>query len=183
MASVPIEVNIESTPEKALKGMFFTLEKEISYNAKLNMVTLADQLADSVCANIDSKGKRGGNPEWIIVHNPTPLKDTWDLFDSIEGLVTEESDAFVGWIGTDKKYAKILHTGGETHSNVYWKPPKKKGRGTSNWEKYKPPALGRMIEIPARPFMYLTDEDKQLIDHSIHASINTAADKAFLERL
>ena len=99
-----------------------------------NRYLLMRRLAGTMHYAVAQNFKQGGRPEWLAVkyRSGIPLNDTGALRQSIDEL----SDNDTALVGTNMVYAAIHQFGG-------W-------AGRNN-----------KVFIPARPFLQLTNEDKQ----------------------
>ena len=99
-----------------------------------NRYLLMRRLAGTMRYAVAQNFKQGGRPEWLAVkyRSGIPLNDTGALRQSIDEL----SDNDTALVGTNMVYAAIHQFGG-------W-------AGRNN-----------KVFIPARPFLQLTNEDKQ----------------------
>jgi len=95
---------------------------------------LMRRLAGAMRYAVAQNFKQGGRPEWLALkyRSGIPLNDTGALRQSIDEL----SDNDTALVGTNMVYAAIHQFGGWAGRN-------------------------RKVYIPARPFLQLTNEDKQ----------------------
>ncbi|EEP68044.1 phage virion morphogenesis protein [Kingella oralis] len=99
-----------------------------------NRYLLMRRLAGTMRYAVAQNFKQGGRPEWLALkyRSGIPLNDTGALRQSIDEL----SDNDTALVGTNMVYAAIHQFGGWAGRN-------------------------RKVYIPARPFLQLTNEDKQ----------------------
>jgi len=99
-----------------------------------NRYLLMRRLAGTMRYAVAHNFKQGGRPEWLALkyRSGIPLNDTGALRQSIDEL----SDNDTALVGTNMVYAAIHQFGGWAGRN-------------------------RKVYIPARPFLQLTNEDKQ----------------------
>ena len=99
-----------------------------------NRYLLMRRLAGTMHYAVAQNFKQGGRPEWLALkyRSGIPLNDTGALRQSIDEL----SDNDTALVGTNMVYAAIHQFGGWAGRN-------------------------RKVYIPARPFLQLTNEDKQ----------------------
>ena len=99
-----------------------------------NRYLLMRRLAGAMRYAVAQNFKQGGRPEWLALkyRSGIPLNDTGALRQSIDEL----SDNDTALVGTNMVYAAIHQFGGWAGRN-------------------------RKVYIPARPFLQLTNEDKQ----------------------
>ena len=99
-----------------------------------NRYLLMRRLAGTMRYAVAQNFKQGGRPEWLALkyRSGIPLNDTGALRQSIDEL----SDNDTALVGTNMVYAAIHQFGGWSGRN-------------------------RKVYIPARPFLQLTNEDKQ----------------------
>ena len=99
-----------------------------------NRYLLMRRLAGTMRYAVAQNFKQGGRPEWLALkyRSGIPLNDTGALRQSIDEL--SDNDTALG--GTNMVYAAIHQFGGWAGRN-------------------------RKVYIPARPFLQLTNEDKQ----------------------
>lgn len=95
---------------------------------------LMRRLAGTMHKAVQQNFAQGGRPKWLGLkyRNGIPLTDTGALRNSL----SEHYDNDAALVGTNMVYAAIHHFGGMAGRN-------------------------RKVRIPARPFMTLTNEDKQ----------------------
>lgn len=195
---------IQATPPEGLSEVFMRCSKTFDKNIRQALEAVAPDLANAIRKNIFAQGARGGRDEWIIVHNPTPLQDTGELFNSFEGSVRSEGSSYMVIAGTDKEYARLLNEGGTVRTDVMHDPSKSKSGTGSQWfhalEYYKdfepssPAALERhdkfmrwldqrKITIPKREFMFLDAEDVGMVEDKVEQAIAAMAAIEGLEEL
>lgn len=99
-----------------------------------NRYLLMRRLAGTMHAAVRQNFRQGGRPKWLGLkyRHGKPLTDTGTLRDNISQLYDNDT----ALVGTNMVYAAIHHFGGMAGRN-------------------------RKVRIPARPFMTLTNEDKQ----------------------
>ncbi|EIC13949.1 phage virion morphogenesis protein [Kingella kingae] len=99
-----------------------------------NRFLLMKQLAGTMHHAVRQNFKQGGRPKWLGIEyrNGKPLIDTGALRDNIN----QAYDNDTALVGTNMVYAAIHNFGGMAGRN-------------------------RKVRIPARPFLVLTNEDKQ----------------------
>ena len=99
-----------------------------------NRYLLMKQLAGTMHHAVRQNFKQGGRPKWLGIkyRNGKPLIDKGALRDNIN----QAYDNDTALVGTNMVYAAIHHFGGMAGRN-------------------------RKVAIPARPFLVLTNEDKQ----------------------
>lgn len=99
-----------------------------------NRYLLMKQLAGTMHHAVRQNFKQGGRPKWLGIEyrNGKPLIDTGALRDNIN----QAYDNDTALVGTNMVYAAIHNFGGMAGRN-------------------------RKVRIPARPFLVLTNEDKQ----------------------
>jgi len=99
-----------------------------------NRYLLMRRLAGTMRYAVAQNFKQGGRPEWLALkyRSGIPLNDTGALRQSIDEL----SDNDTALVGTNMVYAAIHQFGGWAGRN-------------------------RKVYIPARPFLQLTNQDKQ----------------------
>lgn len=99
-----------------------------------NRFLLMKKLAGTMHHAVRQNFRQGGRPKWLGLQyrNGKPLVDTGALRDS----VNQNYDNDTAIVGTNMVYAAIHHFGGMAGRN-------------------------RKVRIPARPFLVLTNEDKQ----------------------
>ena len=99
-----------------------------------NRYLLMKQLAGTMHHAVRQNFKQGGRPKWLGIkyRNGKPLIDTGALRDNIN----QAYDNDTALVGTNMVYAAIHNFGGMAGRN-------------------------RKVRIPARPFLVLTNEDKQ----------------------
>ena len=99
-----------------------------------NRYLLMRRLAGTMHAAVRQNFRQGGRPKWLGLkyRNGKPLTDTGALRNSLSELYDNDT----ALVGTNMVYAAIHHFGGMAGRN-------------------------RKVRIPARPFMTLTNEDKQ----------------------
>lgn len=99
-----------------------------------NRFLLMKRLAGTMHHAVRQNFRQGGRPKWLglAYRNGKPLVDTGALRDS----VNQNYDNDTAIVGTNMVYAAIHHFGGMAGRN-------------------------RKVRIPARPFLILTNEDKQ----------------------
>lgn len=99
-----------------------------------NRFLLMKKLAGTMHHAVRQNFRQGGRPKWLGLkyRNSKPLVDTGALRDS----VSQNYDNDTAIVGTNRVYAAIHHFGGMAGRN-------------------------RKVRIPARPFLALTNEDKQ----------------------
>ena len=108
--------------------------ERLSRGVSDNRYLLMRRLAGTMRYAVAQNFKQGGRPEWLALkyRSGIPLNDTGALRQSIDEL----SDNDTALVGTNMVYAAIHQFGG-------W-------AGRNN-----------KVFIPARPFLHLTNEDKQ----------------------
>ncbi|MDK4624180.1 phage virion morphogenesis protein [Kingella kingae] len=99
-----------------------------------NRYLLMKQLAGTMHHAVRQNFKQGGRPKWLGIEyrNGKPLIDTGALRDNID----QAYDNDTALVGTNMVYAAIHNFGGMAGRN-------------------------RKVAIPARPFLILTNDDKQ----------------------
>ena len=99
-----------------------------------NRFLLMKQLAGTMHHAVQQNFKQGGRPKWLGIkyRNGKPLIDTGAL----RGNINQAYDNDTALVGTNMVYAAIHNFGGMAGRN-------------------------RKVRIPARPFLVLTNEDKQ----------------------
>lgn len=99
-----------------------------------NRFLLMKRLAGTMHHAVRQNFRQGGRPKWLGLQyrNGKPLVDTGALRDS----VNQNYDNDTAIVGTNMVYAAIHHFGGMAGRN-------------------------RKVKIPARPFLILTNDDKQ----------------------
>lgn len=99
-----------------------------------NRFLLMKRLAGTMHHAVRQNFRQGGRPKWLGLQyrNGKPLVDTGALRDS----VNQNYDNDTAIVGTNMVYAAIHHFGGMAGRN-------------------------RKVRIPARPFLALTNDDKQ----------------------
>lgn len=99
-----------------------------------NRYLLMKQLAGTMHHAVRQNFKQGGRPKWLGIEyrNGKPLIDTGALRDNID----QAYDNDTALVGTNMVYAAIHNFGGMAGRN-------------------------RKVAIPARPFLVLTNDDKQ----------------------
>ena len=99
-----------------------------------NRYLLMRRLSGTMRAAVLQNFKQGGRPKWLGLkcRDGKPLIDTGAL----RGSIGELADNDTALVGTNIVYAAIHHFGGQAGRN-------------------------RKVTIPARPFLMLTNEDKQ----------------------
>lgn len=108
--------------------------ERLSRGVSDNRYLLMRRLAGMMRYAVAQNFKQGGRPEWLALkyRSGIPLNDTGALRQSIDEL----SDNDTALVGTNMVYAAIHQFGGWAGRN-------------------------RKVYIPARPFLQLTNEDKQ----------------------
>ncbi len=108
--------------------------ERLSRGVSDNRYLLMRRLAGTMRYAVAQNFKQGGRPEWLALkyRSGIPLNDTGALRQSIDEL----SDNDTALVGTNMVYAAIHQFGGWAGRN-------------------------RKVYIPARPFLQLTNEDKQ----------------------
>ena len=108
--------------------------ERLSRGVSDNRYLLMRRLAGTMHYAVAQNFKQGGRPEWLALkyRSGIPLNDTGALRQSIDEL----SDNDTALVGTNMVYAAIHQFGGWAGRN-------------------------RKAYIPARPFLQLTNEDKQ----------------------
>ena len=108
--------------------------ERLSRGVSDNRYLLMRRLAGTMHYAVAQNFKQGGRPEWLALkyRSGIPLNDTGALRQSIDEL----SDNDTALVGTNMVYAAIHQFGGWAGRN-------------------------RKVYIPARPFLQLTNEDKQ----------------------
>ena len=108
--------------------------ERLSRGVSDNRYLLMRRLAGTMRYAVAQNFKQGGRPEWLALkyRSGIPLNDTGALRQSIDEL----SDNDTALVGTNMVYAAIHQFGGWAGRN-------------------------RKAYIPARPFLQLTNEDKQ----------------------
>ena len=108
--------------------------ERLSRGVSDNRYLLMRRLAGTMRYAVAQNFKQGGRPEWLALkyRSGIPLNDTGALRQSIDEL----SDNDTARVGTNMVYAAIHQFGGWAGRN-------------------------RKVYIPARPFLQLTNEDKQ----------------------
>ena len=108
--------------------------ERLSRGVSDNRYLLMRRLAGTIRYAVAQNFKQGGRPEWLALkyRSGIPLNDTGALRQSIDEL----SDNDTALVGTNMVYAAIHQFGGWAGRN-------------------------RKVYIPARPFLQLTNEDKQ----------------------
>lgn len=108
--------------------------ERLSRGVSDNRYLLMRRLAGTMRYAVAQNFKQGGRPEWLAVKHRSgiPLNNTGALRQSIDEL----SDNDTALVGTNMIYAAIHQFGGWAGRN-------------------------RKVYIPARPFLQLTNEDKQ----------------------
>ncbi len=155
-----ITVKINSEPLDA------TLEKLVDacQNREPLMRNLSEQLHDCVMENFEQEGRPSWKP---ITREGKILQDTGRLKSSI----SPEYDNDSAKVGTNVVYAAIHQHGGKTSPHVI-RPKHKKALAFG----------GRVVksvnhpgsDIPARPFLSVTDEDIADLQETIEDYINNA---------
>lgn len=99
-----------------------------------NRFLLMKRLAGTMHHAVRQNFRQGGRPKWLGLQyrNGKPLVDTGALRDSVNQAYDNDNAI----VGTNMVYAAIHHFGGMAGRN-------------------------RKVRIPARPFLILTNEDKQ----------------------
>lgn len=99
-----------------------------------NRYLLMRRLAGTMHKAVQQNFRQGGRPKWLGLkyRHGKPLTDTGALRNSLSELYDNDT----ALVGTNMVYAAIHHFGGMAGRN-------------------------RKVRIPARPFMTLTNEDKQ----------------------
>ena len=108
--------------------------ERLSRGVSDNRYLLMRRLAGTMRYAVAQNVKQGGRPEWLALkyRSGIPLNDTGALRQSIDEL----SDNDTALVGTNMVYAAIHQFGGWAGRN-------------------------RKVYIPARPFLQLTNQDKQ----------------------
>ncbi|WP_369584926.1 phage virion morphogenesis protein [Kingella oralis] len=108
--------------------------ERLSRGVSDNRYLLMRRLAGTMRYAVAQNFKQGGRPEWLALkyRSGIPLNDTGALRQSIDEL----SDNDTALVGTNMVYAAIHQFGGWAGRN-------------------------RKVYIPARPFLQLTNQDKQ----------------------
>lgn len=145
-------------PEKGLYDIFVRIEKTVDKNLKIALDAIAPELADRIRDTFDETGARGGRQQWVLRKNPTPLIDTGELRNSIEGVVDEQGSKYVIVVGTDKEYARIHDEGGTTKTDVVYKG------NVGGGSKWMHTGNFRDIKIPKREFMFMTTDDAMMVE-------------------
>lgn len=123
---------------------------------------LMNKIAGIMLDAVDENFVQGGRPGWtpLKYRDGKPLMNTRRLHGSIGSLADNDQAA----VGTNVVYARIHQLGGKTRPHVI-RPRNKKalffnGRFAS---KVNHPGS----DIPARPFLSLTDEDNEAIRQAV----------------
>ncbi len=148
-----IDIKIDSAE---LENQLTALVDKIQHREPL-MRDIAGIMADAVEENFAQEGR----PKWLgIQRDGKVLQDSGQLAASITAFNDNENAV----VGTNKKYAAIHQFGGQTKPHII-RPRNKKALAFG----------GRVVKsvnhpgskIPARPFLALTDDDINEIEHAV----------------
>jgi len=170
---------IAELPEKGLHAIFGEFPKAFDDNIKAGLENLAPILADKIRETFDMKGARGDHAEWDIIHNPTPLIDTGNLYRSIEGEVQEKGDDYVIVVGTNHPAARSMNFGDVVNTDV--RPEKNPGPGPRGKSMWIHTGSYRDMDIPEREFMFFLEDDADLADDALDTALDILKEEMNLE--
>ncbi|VFS44631.1 Putative virion morphogenesis protein [Enterobacter cancerogenus] len=116
---------------------------------------LMNKVAGIMLDAVDENFVQGGRPAWkpLKYRDGKPLMNTGRLHGSIEPFA--DNDQAV--VGTNVVYARIHQMGGETRPHIHPPPATKKRCTLTDALRVRSTTPGS--DIPARPFLSLTDDD------------------------
>ncbi|MFC0309465.1 phage virion morphogenesis protein [Gallibacterium trehalosifermentans] len=137
-------IKIKVNDAEQLINQFSQLE-----NAIVNKAPLMQQLAGTMQTAVDRNFAAGGRPKWLGLkaRQGKPLIDSGELRNSIQQAWGND----YAMVGTNLPYAALHHFGGTITAK---RAPYLKFKVGDKWVQKK------QVTIPARPFMLLTEDDK-----------------------
>ena len=164
-----MEIEIEFSSPQEIQQTFATIKDGVKDNLFGAMEALVEELEERIKMTFDLGGARDGEPEWLVIHNPSPLVDTGVLQDSIKGRVEEEGDDIVVVMFTNVPYAATHNFGDTVDTDV--RPTKKENRGRTSTSMWQHTGEFREVDIPQREFLFLTDKDVDDIEQHIALAV------------